>query len=158
MNLPMHRSAFFHSKFLSWIVITSHGRHMFSWGKLRFRPRGGVNAYSFFLCSCRSLRRWRPLPLDLDVFLFQEHYLGLRDGVHCTLLESLNPEYPRRDWPDPLISGWTFLRKSGSRSQPDSCAVWFVGFWLSFPPSKMLRLFLVGPCVTWTFSEEIKFN
>lgn len=47
--------------------------YMFSWGKLRFWPRGGVTSYSFFLSSCRSLRRWRPFPLDLNTFLCQEH-------------------------------------------------------------------------------------
>lgn len=52
--------------------------YMFSWGKLRFWPRGGVNSFSFFLSSCGNLRRWRPLPLDLDMFLHQERYILIK--------------------------------------------------------------------------------
>jgi len=117
--------------------------YMFSWGKLRFWPRGGVNSHSFFLSSCRSLSRRRPLPLDLNLFLCQEHYLGLRDEVRWVnipypLSESLNPEYPRRDWPDLLISSWTFLGKSGPRVsvipvQSDLS----VGFWHPPPPPQL---------------------
>lgn len=137
---------------------------MFSWGKLRFWLRGGVNSFSFFLSSCGNLRRWRPLPLGLCL-LTKSLASWLRDEVHWVnipypLSENLKSEYPRGIWPDFLISNWRFLGKPGITVQHDFCAAWFNSGILPFFPSKQFQLFSTGSLCDLDFSlrNEIQLN